>query len=214
MLDKKYPLFGIVAVVAISLGGYSLLIDVDMTADDISSSIVSHGERFDGVYPMPPPLPPANVLSNSVNLENIQNVAGFSILEPNLPKGFELFGATYNPLYDEATLFYAPSSVSKNIVDAHNIDKLLDMGVIIIDYERFSKAETTIDKEIARISQSDHGHVFNIDGKKGYFVNDEYADRQRVVIFDDGQDMEITIVYNKGSVSQVKAIAQSLFGDS
>ena len=214
MLDKKFTIYGMVAIVAISLGGISFLTsDITSVNSNVQSDMeISTDQRLSGVYPMPPPLPAQKIISNSVDLEKIQKQAGFTLLEPKLPKSFVLLSATYNPIYDEATIYYGPQSILSEIDDSLTMDDLLDMGFIVIDYERRANMEN-VDSVITKYSQNEKGTSFDVNGKKGYSIDDDFVNRQRVVIFDENEGMEITVVYNEGIMSQVKSIATSLYSN-
>ena len=213
MLNKKYPIYGLITIVVVLLGGFSFLTgDISKVSNiDVQRDIkVPTEQRFLGVYPMPPPLPEQKILSNSIDIQRIQKQAGFTLLEPTLPKGFVLISSTYNPIYDEATIYYGPQSIIHKINDDLTIDDLLDLGVIVIDYERRINMEN-IDNQITRFSQNEKGSSFDVNNKKGYSMNDDFVNRQKVVIFDETEGMEITVVYNEGTMSQVKDIVRSLF---
>jgi hypothetical protein len=212
MLEKKFVIYGMVAIVAISLGGMSFLTNNEVSVNSDAEIHVgtSPEHRLSSVYPQPPPLPAQKIVSNSVDLQKIQKHAGFTLLEPKLPKDFVVLSATYNPIYDEATIYYGHESLLSLIGDDLTMDDLLDMGVVVIDYERRSNMDN-IDAKIAKHSQHSKGAAFDVDDKKGYLVEDDFVNRKKAVIFDETEGIEITIVYNEGSMSQVKEIAQSLY---
>ena len=60
-------------------------------------------------------------------------------------------------------------------------------------------------------SQNEKGASFNMNGKKGYSMEDDFVNCQKVVIFDETEGMEITVMYNEDTMSQVKNIVRSLF---
>ena len=214
MLGKKPTIYGMVVIVAVSLGGTLILTgDVDLAGSNVQTDAPVSDQRFSGVYPKPPPLQAQKVISKSIDLEIIKKQAGFTLLEPELPKGFVLLSATYDPIHDEATMYYGPQHILPTINDRLTMDDLLDLGIVVIDYERRSNMKN-IDKQITKYSQNEKGAPFNVNGKKGYSIDDGFVDRQRVVIFDETESMEITVVYNGDKMSQVKNIAESLYPES
>ncbi len=151
-------------------------------------------------------LPPMNLVDKGIPLQAIKYLFPYAADMPQiLPTGEEFVYGLYDLYYDEATLYYADAKVHSLVKNEHNTGDLVNLGVVVFNYERLSNLSSKID----RLDTNTYTIIDDIPSEnKGYVCHKCKGNQLFIVYPEDG--IELSIIKNDATPEKLKALAKDL----